>query len=53
MNQRILYFTAAALFVVAAAISVVNDGVSLKVGLGLMTGAIMVWLGFTKKDPVN
>ncbi len=53
MTQRILYFTAAALFLIAGVLSAVNDGISLRAGLGLLTAGIMVWLGSTTKGRVN
>ena len=43
--QRILYFLAAALFAIAAVMGASNDGMSLRVGLGLLTAGIMAWLG--------
>jgi hypothetical protein len=45
MRQSLLYFIAAALFLIAAALSVFNDGVALKTGAGLVIGGVMLWLG--------
>ena len=50
MTQRSLYFIAAALFVIATAINAVNDGISLRTGIGLLLAALMAWLGMKAKD---
>ncbi len=49
MKQSHLYFIAAALFFVAAALSVFNDGVDIKTGAGIAIGCVMLVLGFNMR----
>ena len=45
MRQAYLYFVAAALFLVAGAISTVRDGLSIRTIVGLVLGAVMLAWG--------
>ncbi len=49
MKQSLLYFIAAGLFFVAAALSTFNDGVTLKTGAGVAIGCAMLVLGFNMR----
>ena len=49
MRQSLLYFIAAALFFIAAALSVFNDGVTLKTGAGIVIGGVMIVLGLKSR----
>lgn len=48
-KSGILYFIAAALFVIAATLSTVGDGMSIKTGFGLLMAVAMVWLGMKER----
>ena len=45
MKQSALFLIAAALFFVAAALSVFNDGVNVQTGAGVAIGCLMIVLG--------
>ncbi len=46
MNQRILYYVAAGLFAIAAALTFLNDeALGVKPILGLVMCGVMIWLG--------
>jgi hypothetical protein len=45
MRQSLLYFIAAALFFVATALNVFNDGVNVMTGAGVAVGCAMLVLG--------
>ena len=49
MRYSLLYFFAAALFFAAAALSVHNDGVTLRTVAGAIVGLVMVVLGLNRR----
>ena len=46
MKQSHLYFIAAALFFIAAALNTFNDGINVKTAAGVAIGCAMLVLGF-------
>ncbi len=49
MRQSLLYFIAAGLFAVATALSLYNDGVNLKTGIGLVFFGGLLSLGLKQR----
>ena len=45
MKQSLLYFLAAALFLIAAGLSFANDGPDIKMIAGLLLAGVMAYLG--------
>ena len=54
IKHSLLYFIAAGLFAIAAALSLINeDGIELRMVAGSMIGLVMLWLGIAARRQGN